>query len=97
MFLFVGTQVRVSKRFGWNIEPQTYAGAIEGSKKVLAYLEAELAGNGTDWLSGATPAIDDIAVFPYVAFAEHSSENELVLGDYPAVSAWVARFKGLPG
>jgi glutathione S-transferase len=93
-------QVRVSKRFGWDITPLTYDGAIAASRKTLAILNNSLeigAKNGQCWLvEGASPSIADIAVFPYVAFAEHSSENEILLTSYPAVADWVARFKALP-
>lgn len=53
---------------------------------------------GENWLvPGNEPTIADIAVFPYIAFAEDSSSGVLQLKEYPAVDRWVARFKALPG
>ena len=90
----------MSKRFGWDITPFSYEQAIAASHKTLALLNEALninAKNGQNWLvEGETPTIADIAVFPYVAFAEHSSEDEIQLSAYPAVAAWLDRFKCLP-
>lgn len=92
--------MRVSKKFGWDISPLSYEQALEASHKTLAFLENSLAigaSLGQDWLvEGDHASIADIAVFPYVAFAEHSSDNEIQLKQYPAVSAWLAKFKSLP-
>ena len=94
------SQVRVSKKFGWDILPLTYDEAIAASHKTLAYLENSLSigsKNGQKWLvDGESPSIADIAVFPYVAFAEHSSDNEISLSQYFFVSEWLVRFKALP-
>ncbi len=46
------------------------------------------------WLTGAQPTIADIAVFPYVALAPM---GDISLEPYPAVRAWIARFRELPG
>lgn len=98
--LCVASQVRVCKKFGWDILPLTYKDAIVASHKTLAYLEDSLSissKNGQKWLvDGESPSIADIAVFPYVAFAEHSSDNEISLNQYKFVSEWLVRFKGLP-
>ncbi len=79
----------------------TYESALESSKKVLSFLNEELAAGelvGNLWLvEGMSPTIADIHVFPYVAFTEHSSDNAILLSDYPAVSAWLGRMKSLPG
>jgi len=45
------------------------------------------------WLTGAQPTIADIANFPYVALAPM---GDIALSPYPAVEAWIARFKALP-
>jgi glutathione S-transferase len=93
-------QVRVSKKFGWDISPFTYDQAIVASHQTLAYLNNSLAVGasvGQMWLvEGEAPSIADIAVFPYVAFAEHSTDNEILLSQYPAVVDWLTRFKSLP-
>jgi glutathione S-transferase len=84
-----------------DITPLSYSQAIAASHKVLSYLESHLAigeKTGRHWLvDGDAPSIADIAVFPYVAFAEHSSENEIQLRAYPSVLLWIQRFKKLPG
>ena len=47
-----------------------------------------------DWLVGAGPTLADICLFPYTHVAE---DGLFVLADYPAVQAWIARVKSLPG
>ena len=59
-----------------------------GEKVILdAHLEHQA------WLTGAQPTIADIANFPYVALAPM---GDISLSPYPAVEAWIARFKALP-
>lgn len=78
---------------GWDLErPQDFAGLIERSYEALALMESQL--SQSDWLATSAPTIADISLFPYTAlFAEAGGS----LAAYPAVKAWVARFKGLPG
>ena len=94
-------KVRVSVLFGWDILPMTLEGALAASRNTLAYLDAQLAAGakaGRTWLvAGDAPTIADVHVFPYVAFAEDSSQGALKMADYPAVCAWVAAFSKLPG
>lgn len=47
-----------------------------------------------DWLACGRPTIADIAVFPYIALAPM---GDVALDPYPAVCAWIERFKSLPG
>jgi glutathione S-transferase len=47
-----------------------------------------------DWLALDRPTIAEPACFPYV---ETAPESGLPLTDYPAVAAWIARCKALPG
>jgi len=47
-----------------------------------------------EWLACGRPTIGDIAVFPYVALAPM---GRIELTPYPAVCAWIERFKRLPG
>ncbi len=91
------TKVRVAELFDWAI-PFPLATAYSLSRQVLGYLDSELAKSGHEWLApGAAPTLADICVFPYVALAEASSKGQMSLAEYPAVAAWVARVKALPG
>jgi glutathione S-transferase len=47
-----------------------------------------------DWFVAGAPSIADIALFAYTHVAD---EGGFTLSDYPAVEAWIARVKGLPG
>jgi len=47
-----------------------------------------------EWLACDRPTIADIAVFPYVALAPMGNID---LAPYPAVCAWIGRFKALQG
>ncbi|KAJ1463295.1 glutathione S-transferase domain-containing protein [Pelagophyceae sp. CCMP2097] len=86
--------VRIKNKFEWDI-PVAYEEALARSRATLAFLDAHLAT--VDWFANtAEPTIADVAVFPYVALAESSSDGALQLSDYPAVQRWVARFKALP-
>jgi glutathione S-transferase len=94
-------KVRVSILFGWDIAPLTIDAALDASRRVLAHLDAQLAAGavaGRTWLvEGAQPTVADVAVYPYVAFAEDSSKGALRLGEYPALTRWLAAFRALPG
>ncbi len=94
-------KVRVSVLFGWDISPLTLDDALDASRRVLAYLDAQLAAGaaaGRTWLvDGAQPTIADVAVYPYVAYAEDSSKGALQLSAYPALGRWLAAFRALPG
>ncbi len=46
------------------------------------------------WLALGCPTIADIACFPYI---ETAPEAKVPLEPYPAVTAWLARCKALPG
>ncbi len=58
----------------------------------LNALELRLKDN--DWLALGRPTIADIACFPYI---ETAPEAKVPLEPYPAVIAWLARCKALPG
>ncbi len=47
-----------------------------------------------DWLACGRPTIADVAVFPYIALAPMGGID---LAPYPAVMAWIARVRALPG
>ena len=60
--------------------------------KALELLEHRL--ENQNWLTGSNPTIADIACFPYAALAR---EGQIDLDKYPAVLAWIARIRKLPG
>jgi len=76
--------------------PSDFAGSLEEAtlrgNKSLEILEKQLSDQ--EWLCGTKPTVADIACFPYVALAPMGN---IALDPYPAVQAWIARFKGLPG
>lgn len=47
-----------------------------------------------DWFVAGVPSIADIALFAYTHVAD---EGGFTLADYPAIEAWIARIKSLPG
>lgn len=73
--------------FRENLEAATLRGT-----RSLEILDGHLRQH--DWLGCGRPTIADIAVFPYVALAPM---GEISLTPYPAVLAWINRFKRLPG
>lgn len=79
--------VRTGRWTAGNLEQGQALGRV-----ALATLEARLGDH--DWLALDRPTIADIACFPYV---ETAPEANLPLEDYPAVAAWLARCRALPG
>ncbi|WP_440658579.1 glutathione S-transferase family protein [Ensifer adhaerens] len=75
--------------FGANLDAE---GAISRAHRVLAQIDAELAGH--DFLVGARPTIADVALYSYVS-AE--PEGNVDLSDYAHVRAWLSRIERLPG
>lgn len=57
-------------------------------------LDLRLRLRDRDWLACGRATIADIAVFPYVALAPM---GDIELSLYPAVVAWIARFKSITG
>jgi glutathione S-transferase len=49
---------------------------------------------GATWLAGDAPTIADIACFSYAALAP---QGGIDLAAWPAVCAWIARMRALPG
>lgn len=70
---------------------ERYTERFQRGADALAVLERGL--SGCQWLIGGTPTLADIALFGYTHVAGEAGYR---LADYPAVSAWIARFKGLP-
>jgi glutathione S-transferase len=75
--------------FGANLDAE---GAISRAHRVLAQIDAELAGH--DFLVGARPTIADVALYSYVSAAP---EGNVDLSDYTHVRAWLSRIERLPG
>jgi glutathione S-transferase len=72
------------------------AGTLEQCQKTgrvaLAVMENRLKEH--QWLACGHPTIADVACFPYV---ETAPEAQISLEPYPAILAWMARCKALPG
>ncbi len=72
------------------------AGTLEQGQAMgrvaLDALEGRLKNN--QWLALGRPTIADVACFPYI---ETAPEAKVPLESYPAVTAWLARCKALPG
>jgi len=62
------------------------------ARVALTALEERLKGH--EWLALGRPTIADVACFPYV---ETAPDGKVSLEPYPAVRAWLARCKALPG
>ncbi len=75
--------------FGANLDAE---GAISRAHRVLAQIDAELAGH--DFLVGARPTIADVALYSYVSAAP---EGNVDLTNYAHVRAWLSRIERLPG
>jgi len=70
---------------------ERYAERFQRGADALAVLERGLTGRS--WLVGDTPTLADIALFAYTHVADEAGYR---LADFPAISAWIARFKQLP-
>ncbi len=66
--------------------------ATKRAHAILSIINDHLATR--DWLAADRPTIADVACFPYISLVH---EGKIELADYPAVKAWVERFKGLKG
>lgn len=64
----------------------------EAGLAALKLMDEHLAGR--DWFVGDAPSLADICLYAYTHVAE---DGGFVLGDYPAVQAWIARIEGLDG
>ena len=72
------------------------AGTLEQGQAMgrVALNALELRLKDNDWLALVHPTIADVACFPYI---ETAPEARVPLEPYPAVTAWLARCKALPG
>lgn len=67
-------------------------GLIEGGNAALGVMQTHLSKNA--WFAGDTYSIADIALYGYTHCA---CEGGFDLNQYPAVTAWLARVKAVPG
>ena len=72
------------------------AGTLEQGQAMgrVALNSLELRLKDHSWLALERPTIADVACFPYV---ETAPEARVPLDPYPAIQAWLARCKALPG
>jgi glutathione S-transferase len=68
-----------------------YTDRFQRGADALAVLEQGLAGR--DWLVGGRVTLADIALFAYTHVADEAGYR---LADFPAISAWIGRFRQLP-
>jgi glutathione S-transferase len=80
---------RLQGKFGYNLDG---ALAREKSGRILTLMDRHLSSR--EWLALDRPTIADIACMPYVAIGH---EGGVPYAPYPAVTAWIERFKALPG
>ncbi|KWT69514.1 Glutathione S-transferase [Hyphomicrobium sulfonivorans] len=80
---------RLHDKFGYDLD---VALARKKAARILGLLEARLSAH--HWLALGRPTVADIACMPYVAL---SAEGGVPLDDYPAIRAWIARIRELPG
>ena len=80
---------RLHDKFGYKLD---VALAREKAARILGLMEAHLTKNA--WLAVGRPTIADIACLPYVGVGH---EGGVPLTNYPAIRAWIARIKDLPG
>ena len=69
---------------------ERYTERFQRGADALAVLERGLTGR--QWLVGEAPTLADVALFAYTHVADEAGYR---LADYPAISAWIARFKAL--
>lgn len=72
--------------------PGNLADFRERGRYFLRFLEAYM--KGRSWLALERPTIGDIACYPYIALAP---DGGVSLDEYPALNAWFARIRTLPG
>ena len=71
-------------------DPEGFAELIEKSKTALGLMEMQL--TYSDWMATDRPTLADLVLFPYTDMV---GDAGLELDGFPAVQAWLARFKTL--
>jgi glutathione S-transferase len=83
----------------FNIEAMKAAsGPMRGQWRAqAAWIEAELAASGADWLGGAAPNLADVAAYMNPWFVENALPSALpkLLADFDRTQAWQARVKAI--
>ncbi|MGJ3254858.1 MAG: glutathione S-transferase family protein [Alcanivorax sp.] len=80
---------RLATLFGADIDTDR---AIRQSHDLLTIMDAEL--TKSDFLTGNTPTLADIAMYSYTA---HAPEGNISLAPYPRARQWLSRIEALPG
>lgn len=80
---------RLHDKFGYKLDVDV---ARRNAARILGLMERHLSRE--TWLAVGRPTIADVACMPYAALGH---EGGVPLDNYPAVAAWVARVKTLPG
>ncbi|MEH3053479.1 MAG: glutathione S-transferase family protein [Patulibacter minatonensis] len=83
---------RFQAQYAAQTDEVALARAQEGGRRVLAAMDAHLAGRS--FLVAERFTVADIALFAYTHVAE---EGGFALSEYPAVQAWLARVAAQPG
>ncbi|MBO9669230.1 MAG: glutathione S-transferase family protein [Sphingobium sp.] len=85
--------------FGWigeanfnEVQRVNLPGKRAAGEAALQLMDEHLAGQ--DWFVGSGPTLADICLFPYTHVA---GDGGFDLDAYPAIQAWIARVKSLPG
>lgn len=74
------------------LHPEALHLRIESGRKALTSLERHL--QGRTFLVGERPTVADVALYAYTHLAPDVGVD---LGDFPAITAWLARVKARPG
>ena len=72
--------------------PEQRAGWRDKGNRALTVMERRLAGH--DWLAAGAYSVADISLYAYTHMAH---EGGFDLGDYPGITAWLARVAAEPG
>ncbi len=80
---------RVAKLFGAKLD---VAEATARAQALFAVMEQVL--RESPFLCGDKPTVADISLYTYTA---HAPEGDVSLAPYPAIEAWLARIRALPG
>lgn len=80
---------RAGKLFGFKVD---IADVTARARAVFAVMEQTLCES--PFLCGGKPTVADVSLYTYTA---HAPEGDISLAPYPAIEAWLARIRALPG